>query len=129
MQKKRSVLIVDDDVSSSQMEKMLLEKTGLYTVNICNRGSDAFEVIQTTRPELVLLDVMMPDMDGTEIARKIQEDKSLGSIKIVFMTALASPADVGGESLIGGHPFIPKPISSESFLQRVNGFFKIENGS
>ncbi|MFH0986156.1 MAG: response regulator [Candidatus Omnitrophota bacterium] len=127
MQKKRSVLIVDDDVASSQMEKMILEQTGLYSVNVCNRGSDAFKVIQTTQPELVLLDVMMPDVDGTEIAERVQKDKSLAFIQIVFMTALASPQDVGRGSLIGGRPFIPKPISSESFLKRVNGFFKVEN--
>lgn len=127
MQKKRSVLIVDDDVASSQMEKMILEQTGLYSVNICNRGSDAFKVIQTTQPELVLLDVMMPDVDGTDIAERVQEDKSLAFIQIVFMTGLDSPEDVGRGSLIGGRPFISKPISSESLLKRVNGFFKVEN--
>ena len=127
MPKKRSVLIVDDDVASSQMEKIFLESTGLYAVSICNRGSDAFKVIQATRPELVLLDVMMPDVDGTEIAERVQQDKSLEFTQIVFMTALASPEDLGRGSLIGGHSFIPKPISSESFLKRVSGFFKVEN--
>jgi PleD family two-component response regulator len=127
MQKKRSVLIVDDDVSSSQMEKVILEQTGLYAVTVCNRGSEAFEVIQATRPELVLLDIMMPDVDGTEIARRVQQDKSLEITQIVFMTALVSQEDVGGGALIGGHPFIPKPISSESLLKRVSGFFKVEN--
>ena len=88
MEQKRSILIVDDDVDVSQMVKMILEKTGLYAVSICNRGNEAFKIIQDTRPELVLLDIMMPDADGTDIADQIQKDKSLALTRIVFMTSL-----------------------------------------
>lgn len=127
MGKKRSILVVDDDVDASQMAKMILEKTGLYVVNICNRGSEAFKIIQDTRPELVLLDIMMPGADGTDIAARIQNDKSLASIRVVFMTSLVSQKEVSSHSVIGGHPFISKPISSEVLLERVKGFFKFGN--
>ena len=125
MEQKRSILIVDDDVDVSQMVKMILEKTGLYAVSICNRGSEAFKIIQDTRPELVLLDIMMPDADGTDIADQIQKDKSLALTRIVFMTALVSQTEVLKNSVIGGYPFISKPISDETLLQRVKGFFEI----
>jgi len=125
MGQKRSILLVDDDVDSSQMVKMILEKTGLYAVSICNRGSEAFQIIQDTRPELVLLDIMMPDADGTDIADRIQKEKSLALTKIVFMTSLVSQNEVLNHSMIGGHAFISKPISSENLLQRVKGFFEI----
>ena len=125
MEQKRSILIVDDDVDVSQMVKMILEKTGLYAVNICNRGNEAFKIIQDTRPELVLLDIMMPDADGTDIADQIQKDKSLALTRIVFMTALVSQTEVLKNSVIGGYPFISKPISDETLLQRVKGFFEI----
>ncbi len=124
MESKRSILIVDDDVDASRMAKMVLEKTGLYTVSICNRGSEAFKTIQDTRPELVLLDVVMPDADGTEIAAQIRQDKSLDAIRFIFMTSLVSPEEVSGSSLIGGHPFIPKPVTADVLLERVKGFFK-----
>ena len=118
---------MDDDVDASQMVKMLLEKTGLYAVNVCNRGSEAFKIIQDTRPELVLLDIMMPDADGTDIAGRIQKDKSLALTRIVFMTSLVSQNEVLKHSVIGGHPFISKPISGEILLKRVKGFFEIGN--
>ena len=124
---KRSILVVDDDVDASQMAKMILEKTGLYAVSICNRGSEAFKIIQTTRPELVLLDIMMPDADGTDIADQIQKDKSLAFARVVFMTSLVSQQEVSKSSVIGGHPFISKPISGEVLLERVKGFFSIGN--
>ena len=127
MGKKRTILIVDDDVDNSQMVKLLLENTGLYTVSVCNRGSEAVKTIQGARPELVLLDIMMPDADGTDIANRIQEDKSLALTKIVFMTSLVSQQEALKRPVIGGHPFISKPISSEILLKRVKGFFEIEN--
>ncbi|MDD5226552.1 MAG: response regulator [Candidatus Omnitrophica bacterium] len=125
MAQKRSILIVDDDVDASQMTKMILEKTGLYAVSVCNRGSEAYKIIQDTRPELVLLDVMMPDADGTDIAGRIQKDKSLALTQVVFMTSLVSQNEVLKHSVIGGHAFISKPITSEILLRRVKGFFEI----
>ena len=127
MAEKRTILVVDDDADTSQMVKMILEKTGLYTVTTCNRGSEAFKIIQAMRPELVLLDIMMPDADGTDIAVRIKNDKSLVRTRVVFMTSLVSKKEVREDSVIGGHPFISKPISGEMLLNRVNGFFKIGN--
>jgi len=94
-------------------------------VNVCNRGSEAFKIIQDTRPELVLLDIMMPGADGTDIANRIENDQSLALTQIVFMTSLVSQKEVLRNSVIGGHPFISKPISGETLLQRVKGFFEI----
>jgi PleD family two-component response regulator len=125
MESKRAILIVDDDAASTRMTKMILEKTGLYKVSICNHGSEAFKIIQDTRPELVILDVMMPDADGTEIAAQIREDKSLEATRVVFMTSLVSQKEVLEGSVIGGHPFIPKPVSGEVLLKQVKGFFEV----
>jgi CheY-like chemotaxis protein len=127
MGKKRSILVVDDDVDASQMVKMILEKTGLYAVSVCNRGAEAFKIIQETHPELVLLDIMMPGADGTDIADKIQKDESLALTRVVFMTSLVSQTEVQRHAVIGGHPFISKPISGEILLQRVKGLFEIGN--
>jgi DNA-binding response OmpR family regulator len=125
MGRKRSILVVDDDVDANQMVKILLEKTGLYAVSVCNRGREAFKIIQDTRPELVLLDVMMPDADGADIAAQIQREKSLEHTKIVFMTSLVSQNEIREGSVIGGHPFISKPVSGETLLRKVKGFFAI----
>jgi PleD family two-component response regulator len=124
MGQKRSILIVDDDVDASQMAKMMLEQTGLYTVNICNRGSEALKIIKARQPELVLLDIVMPDADGTEIAAGIRGDKSLAAVRVVFMTSLVSKEELEDSSLVGGYPFISKPINGEALLRRVKGTFE-----
>ena len=127
MGRKRSIVIVDDDVDASQMEKVILEKTGLYDVMVCNQGSEALEVIRNLQPDLVLLDIVMPDADGAEIAAEIREDKSLASTQVVFMTSLISEQEMAQSSRAGGYPFIPKPVSSETLLKRVKGFFSFGN--
>ena len=125
MAEKKSIVIVDDDVDVSQMTRMRLEQTGLYTVRVCNRGSEALAVIQETRPEMVLLDIVMPDADGTEIARQIQEDRTLAATRVVFMTSLVAEGELDQSSVIGGHPFISKPITGEALLKSVKEFFEL----
>jgi two-component system OmpR family response regulator len=127
MNKKRSIMIVDDDVDASQMAKMILDETGLYDVQVCNRGSEAFKVIKETQPELVLLDIVMPDADGTDIATQIQKEKSLVLTKVVFMTSLVSEEETLKSSVIGGKSFISKPTSAETLLERVRGIFEFGN--
>lgn len=116
-------MIVDDDVDASRMEKIILEKTGLYDVMICNRGSEALQVIRSLQPDLVLLDILMPDADGAEIASEIRSDKSLATTQVVFMTSLISEQELAKSPRVGSFPFIPKPVGSEALLKRVKGFF------
>ncbi len=125
MGQKKSIVIVDDDVDVSQMTRMRLEQTGLYSVRVCNRGSEAVSVLREVKPDMVLLDIVMPDADGTEIARQIQEDKSLAGTRIVFMTSLVEEGELSQSSMIGGHPFISKPITGEALLESVRKFFDI----
>ena len=122
---KRSILIVDDDRATCLMVKMLLDRTGLYAVTICTRGSKAFGIVQETRPDLVLLDIMMPDTDGTDIADQIKNDKSLAHTKVVFLTSLVSQKEVHRHAVIGGRAFISKPFSDEVLLQRVKELFEV----
>ncbi len=75
----------------------------------------------------MLLDITMPDADGDEIADQIRTDRSLRAVRVAFMTSLVSPEEAQGNSLIGGHPFIAKPVSAEILLKRVKGFFEVEH--
>lgn len=124
MGRKRLVMVVDDNVDVSQMVKLILEGTGHYNVSICNSGHEAYPAIRDLQPDLALLDIVMPSGDGNDIANKIWEDKSLARTKVVFMTSLISKKEASQHPVIGGHPFISKPINAEDFLRRVNGFFE-----
>ena len=125
MGQKKSIVVVDDDVDVSQMTRMRLEQTGLYTVRVCHRGSEALAVVRETRPDMVLLDIVMPDADGTEVARQINEDESLAGIRVVFMTSLVEEGELDRSALIGGYPFISKPVTGEALLKSVKEFFEL----
>lgn len=122
MKHKKTILMVDDDVDFTKMAKMLLEKTGLYEVGVCNESTAAVEWIRGWKPDLILLDVVMPNVDGGEIAAILQKDKDLCSIPLVFMTSLMTAEEAAQNPLIAKHRFISKPISGQTLLDRVRGF-------
>jgi DNA-binding response OmpR family regulator len=124
MGQKKRIVIVDDDVSLSGMAKAVLEKVGRYEVEVCNRSSEALEVIRKKKPDLILLDVMMPRVDGPEIASKLREDKALSAIPVIFLTSLVNQAEASHESSIGGYPFIAKPVAGEELVKRVRDLLK-----
>lgn len=115
---KNRILVIDDSVGVTKILKLSLELTGLYEVREEHTGRSGVEVARQFRPDLVLLDVMMPDMDGGDVARQIEADPSLKEIRIVFLTALVSKEDTAGHQLTrGGYRFLSKPIS----FKEVNG--------
>ncbi len=109
MNKKR-ILIVDDEPSVTRTMKLNLEATGNYQVQTENHSSQALATARSFRPDLVLLDVMMPEPDGGEVAAQFQADPYLKSIPIVYLTALVTNKETGGhEKEIGDQPFLAKP--------------------
>ncbi len=109
---KKKILIVDDEESFGKLVKLNLEETGEYEVRVETKGTRAVPVAREFKPDFILLDVVMPDMDGGEIAHQLKEDKELKDIPVGFLTALVSEYEVTpkGDS-IAGHPFIAKPVT------------------
>ena len=87
---KKRILVVDDEPEITFMVKLNLEQTGRYEVRTENLGRRAIEAAREFRPDLILLDVMMPDMLGSEIAEQLQADPKLRAIKFVFLTAMVT---------------------------------------
>lgn len=120
---KKKILIVDDEVDFTDLIKSILEQTGKYEVKVENNGSLAPNVTKTFKPDLILLDVMMPDMDGNEVARRVMNDESSRDIPIVFLTVLVEQSEEelrGG--VIGGHPFIAKPVSAQKLIGYIEKY-------
>ena len=116
------ILIVDDEEQFTNLVRINLEKTSKFIVRVVNEPSLAINEILDFEPDLVLLDIMMPEVDGNEIARIIQKNETLKNTKFVFLTAIITKQEVnptGGE--IGGHTFIPKPVKIDDLI------FCIEN--
>ena len=119
MRKKR-ILVVDDEPSVTRLLKLNLEQTGDYEVRELNAGAKTVEIARVFKPDLVLLDVMMPEMDGGEVAAELQKDSKLKRTPIVFLTAAVNEEEVkASKGRIGGFPFIAKPLNVKSLIEAI----------
>ncbi|MDO8602660.1 MAG: response regulator [Candidatus Omnitrophota bacterium] len=116
MEKKR-ILIVDDEENFTKIVKLNLEETGEYTVKVENNSSNAFKAAKEFKPDLILLDIMMPGMDGGDVASELKTDNAFKDIPVVFLTAIIREDEIDGS--IGGHPFIAKPVSAEDLIKHI----------
>ena len=108
---KRRILIIDDESGFSKMVKLNLEGTGDYLVTEERDPYRALATALKTRPDLIFLDIVMPGLDGGEVAGRIRAERTLREVPIVFLTAIASKGDLGRQDTIGGFPFLAKPVS------------------
>lgn len=116
MEKKR-ILIVDDQVSITRLLKINLEQTNHFEVKTENEASRALAVAEVFAPDLILLDVMMPEVDGGELAQLLRESHQLRHVPIIFLTAAVRKGEVSSRSgHIGGLPFIAKPVNFAEVL-------------
>jgi len=114
---KKKIMVVDDEKSLTDMLKLMLEKTGKYEILTENKGAQALAAAMLFKPDMLLLDVMMPDMDGGDVAKQIKNNEETKDIRVVFLTAAVTREEVGRTgSDMGGYPFIAKPVSMELLL-------------
>ena len=116
---KRRILIVDNDRDSTHLVKILHERTGRYLVLEENDATKAHQTAQNLRPDVILLDIMMPETDGGEVAAQIQADPELQTTPIIFLTALVTKAETKAGLRIQGHPFLAKPISIPELIEAI----------
>ena len=115
---KQRILLVDDDERFTRILKLNLESRGYYEVRDENRADRALAVAREFRPDLILLDVMMPDVDGGEVAARFRSDYRMKETPVVFLTAAASKQEVQAlEGSIGGHSFLAKPVTMGEVLE------------
>lgn len=112
------ILVVDDVQSNVLLLKALLGREGFNIVYAMN-GAEALEKVKNEHPDLVLLDVMMPDMDGFEVAGRLKVEPEQAEIPIIFLTALNDSASVVKGFQLGANDFISKPFRREELLIRV----------
>jgi CheY-like chemotaxis protein len=116
---KKRILIVDDDSNSTHLVKILLERSGPYLVLEENDATQAHQTARSFRPDLVLLDVVMPKIDGGELAAQIQADRELHNTPIIFLTALVTQGEAKSGLHIQGHPFVAKPINIPELIDAI----------
>ncbi len=117
---KRKILIIDDEISFTNMVKLVLESTGSYEVRTENNGKEGLSTALEFNPDLILLDIIMPDISGDEVFSKIKASNKLKYTPIVFLTAIVNDKEVKAkEGVIGGHSFLAKPVGKEKLIDCV----------
>ena len=118
---KKRILVVDDNASDTQLLKRYLEETNEFVVREENDPKAALSAAEEFQPQLVLLDVLMPEMDGGELAAAFKASPKLRAVPIVFLTSKLTKEEVancGGS--IGGYPFLAKPIVLPEVAECLN---------
>ncbi len=115
MSKKR-ILLIDDEPGFTRMLKLNLEETGAYEVRAENRGTEGLAAARQFKPDLIFLDVVMPDTSGGEVASQIGDDRTVKDTPIVFLTAAAKKED---EGIIAGRTILAKPVTVEEVIDCI----------
>ena len=120
---KQQILVVDDDKSIVKVVRSYLEQAG-YTVQTAYDGESALHALRSEKPDLVVLDLMLPDRDGWEITRLIRSDATLGAMPIIMLTARVEDTDkiVGLE--LGADDYITKPFNAREIVARVRALLR-----
>ncbi|WP_022852111.1 response regulator [Limisalsivibrio acetivorans] len=112
------VLIVDDISKNIQLLSTILSRKN-YQIAFANSGEKALEFLEKRTPELILLDIMMPGMDGLEVCRRIKEDQYTKEIPVIFLTGKTQPEDIKKGFQAGAVDYVVKPFNSEELVARV----------
>jgi CheY-like chemotaxis protein len=113
----RRVMIIDDEPGFTRLLKLTLERSGGFKVLEENNGTKAWMAAREFNPDIIFLDVVMPEIDGGDVAQQIRSDPALAHVPIVFLTAIVSAKEGGHE--IGGFPFLAKPVTVEAVIQSI----------
>ena len=117
------VLVVDDDPQTLQLMSHIVRAQG-YEVTTAISGAEALQQVSASRPDVMLLDVMMPEMDGVEVCRRLRANKSYADLPILLMTALAEPGNHADGLLAGADDYIAKPVDPVSLVARIKSVLR-----
>ena len=119
IKEKPRILLIDNDRDFTRSTRLALERTGKYFVCEENDATKAHQTARRLNPDLILLDIVMPETDGGEVAARIQSDPSLQRTPIIFLTALVTKAETRSGLRIQGHLFLAKPITLPELIRAI----------
>ncbi|MDR9398311.1 MAG: response regulator [Salibacter sp.] len=114
----KKVLVVDDEPNIIMSLDFLIKKAG-YDLFIARNGTEALTIIEDERPDLIVLDIMMPDIDGFEVCRRVKSSEELKDIHVIFLSAKSRQGDIKKGLEIGADNYITKPFSTKELLKEI----------
>ncbi len=125
---KRKVLIVDDDEELVELLSDVFAKDGRFDIRTANNGFDAGMLVREFRPDLVVLDVMLPDINGKEVCQRVRSDETLEEVKIICISGMVEQDKIAELREAGANDFMHKPFNVDRLLDRACDLLEIERG-
>ncbi len=119
------ILIVDDILKNLQVLGTILEEEG-FEIAVANNGFEALDIIKNDLPDLILLDITMPDLDGYEVCKRLKAEERTNDIPVIFLTARTESEDIVNGFKIGGVDYITKPFKKEELLSRIKNHLELK---
>jgi CheY-like chemotaxis protein len=116
---KMSIMVVDDNPDLVEIIRMMLETSG-FIVTCAYSGKDLFAGLEEQKPDLIILDIMMPQMDGLEVLTRLKEDQSTATIPVILLTAKVDYKDVLEGYQMGTNYYITKPFTKDQLLEGID---------
>ncbi len=116
---KRKVLVVDDDVEIVELLQRALEEDGRFEVRVAANGFDAGMMVKEYRPDLIVLDVMLPDINGKEVCHRVRSDNSLEEVRIICISGMVEEDKIQELKLAGADDFVHKPFEVDYLIDRM----------
>ncbi len=124
---KRKVLIVDDDVELVELLQDVFDRDGRFDIRTANNGFDAGMQVKEFKPDLMVLDVMLPDINGKEVCQRVRSDKNLDAVKIICISGMVEQDKISELTDAGADDFMNKPFTVDSLLERACELLEIES--
>jgi len=116
-----TILLIEDNEQNAYLARFLLQQAGCAVVTV-KTGQEGLEKARSAMPDLILLDIQLPDIDGYQIAQRLREDPAVRHIPIVALTSFAMPGEKKRALELGCRGYIEKPIEAGKFAQQVKAF-------
>jgi DNA-binding response OmpR family regulator len=126
---KRKILIVDDDQELVELITDVLERDGRFQVRSVNNGFDAGMMVKEYSPDLLVLDVMLPDINGKEVCQRVRSDPAMDDVKIICISGMVEEDKIEDLKAAGANDFLHKPFEVETLIERMCQLLDIETVS
>ena len=126
---KRKILVVDDDVELVELITDVLDRDGRFEVRSANNGFDAGMMVKDYKPDLIVLDVMLPDINGKEVCQRVRNDKTMDSVQIICISGMVEDDKVDGLRQAGANDFMRKPFEVDRLIERICQLLEIETAA
>ena len=123
---KRKVLLVDDDVELVELMTKVLEEDGRFEVRVATTGFDAGMMVKEYRPDLIVLDVMLPDINGKEVCHRVRADPALEDVRILCISGMIEEDKIQELRLSGADDFMHKPFEIDYLIERMCQLMELE---